>query len=43
MEITEAQYSRIAHCLPVQRGTVRLSNRQVLNAILMAGAIGEGV
>ena len=34
MEITEAQYARIAPYLPVQRGNVRLSNLQVLNAIL---------
>ena len=34
MEITEEQYQRIAHCLPVQRGNVSLSNLQVLNAIL---------
>ena len=34
MEITEAQYQRIAPYLPVQRGNVRLSNLQVLNAIL---------
>ena len=34
MEITEAQYQRIAPILPVQRGNVSLSNLQVLNAIL---------
>ena len=34
MEITEAQYARIAPYLPVQRGNVSLSNLQVLNAIL---------
>jgi len=34
MEITEAQYLRIESCLPTQRGNVRLTNRQVLNAIL---------
>ena len=34
MELTEAQYSQIADCLPRQRGHVRLSNVQVLNAIL---------
>ena len=34
MEITEAQYERIAPALPVQRGNVKLSNLQVLNAIL---------
>ena len=40
MEITEAHYQRIAHCLPVQRGNVRLSNRQVLNAILYVAEHG---
>jgi len=34
MELTEAQYSQIEDCLPRQRGNVRLSNIQVLNAIL---------
>src|SRR3972149_362579 len=33
MEITEAQYLRIAPSLPRQRGNVRISNRQVLNAL----------
>jgi transposase len=32
MEITEAQYERIKDVLPVQRGNVRMSNLQVLNA-----------
>src|SRR3981081_3897559 len=36
MEITEAQYERIKDALPVQRGNVRLSNLQVLNAVLHA-------
>ncbi len=40
MEITEAQYQRIAHCLPVPRGNVRLTNRQVLNAILYVAEHG---
>ena len=40
MEITAAQYQRIAHCLPVQRGNVRLSNHQVLNAILYVAEHG---
>lgn len=40
MEITEAQYQRIAQCLPVQRGNVRLSNQQVLNAILYVAEHG---
>ena len=34
MELTEAQYDRIAPCLPVQRGNVQVSNLQVLNAFL---------
>jgi hypothetical protein len=33
LEITEAQYERIKVALPVQRGNVRLSNLQVLNAV----------
>ena len=40
MEITEEQYQRIAHCLPVQRGNVILSNLQVLNAILYVAEHG---
>lgn len=34
MELTEAQYERIAPFLPVQRGNVRLPNLLVLNATL---------
>jgi len=34
LEITEAQYQRIEHCLPGQRDNVSLTNLQVLNAIL---------
>jgi hypothetical protein len=37
MELTEEQYSRIKNSLPVQRGNVRLTNLQVLNAILSRG------
>ena len=40
MELTEAQYQRIAPYLPVQRGNVRLSNRQLLNAILYVAEHG---
>ena len=40
MELTEAQYERIAACLPVQRGNVRVSNLQVLNAILYVAEHG---
>ena len=34
MELTEAQYERIAPLLPKQRGNVKLTNLQVLNGIL---------
>ena len=34
MEITEAQFERIAPLLPKQRGNVKVSNLQVVNAIL---------
>ena len=34
MEITQAQFEPIAHCLPTQRGNVSLSNLTVLNAVL---------
>ena len=40
MELTQAQYERIAPHLPVQRGNVSLSNQQVLNAILYAAEHG---
>jgi transposase len=40
MEITQAQYERVASCLPVQRGNVRLDNLQVLNAILYVAENG---
>ena len=40
MELTESQYARIAPHLPVQRGNVSLSNRQVLNAILYVAEHG---
>ena len=40
MEITEAQYERIAPVFPVQRGNVRLSNLQVLNAMLYVAEQG---
>jgi len=34
MEITEAQYRQIEERLPLQRGNVKVSNLQVVNAIL---------
>src|ERR1700681_226224 len=40
MEITDAQYRLIEHCLPTQRGNVRLSNLTVLNAILYVAEQG---
>jgi len=40
MEITEAQYREIEHCLPRQRGNVSLPNLQVLNAILFVAEQG---
>lgn len=40
MEITEEQYARIKDSLPVQRGNVKLSNLQVLNAILYVAEQG---
>ena len=40
MEITAAQYLRIAPSLPRQRGNVRISNLQVLNALLYVAEQG---
>lgn len=40
MEITPEQFSRIEHCLPVQRGNVSLSNLQVVNAMLYVAEHG---
>src|SRR5215510_8529691 len=40
MEITEAQYRQIEHCLPRQRGNVSLSNLQFLNAVLYVAEHG---
>ena len=40
MELTEAQYRHIAHCLPIQRGNVTLDNLHVLNAILYVAEQG---
>src|ERR1039457_2927965 len=40
MEITEAQYERIKDALPAQRGNVRRSNLQVLNAVLYVAEQG---
>ncbi|WP_108033955.1 IS5 family transposase [Burkholderia mayonis] len=40
MEISEAQYKQIEHCLPRQRGNVSLPNLQVLNAILYVAEHG---
>ena len=40
MEITEAQYRRIETILPRQRGNVKLSNLELLNAILYVAEHG---
>ena len=40
MEITEAQFKRIEHCLPTQRGNVSMSNLNLLNAILYVAEHG---
>lgn len=40
MELSEHQYNQIAHCLPVQRGNVSMSNLQLLNAILYVAEHG---
>jgi transposase len=40
MEITEAQYRRIEPILPRQRGNVKLSNLDLLNAILYVAEQG---
>jgi len=40
MEITEAQYQRIASSLPRQRGNVKLQNLQLLNALLYVAEQG---
>ena len=34
LQLTQAQHEKIAHCLPVQRGNVKMSNLQALNAML---------
>jgi transposase len=40
MQITEEQFRRIEGCFPVQRGNVRVSNLDVLNAILYVAENG---
>src|SRR5271170_2047798 len=40
MELTQQQYEKIKDSLPLQRGNVRLSNLEVLNAILYVGEQG---
>ena len=40
MEISESQFKKIEHCLPVQRGNVSLTNLAVLNAILYVAEHG---
>jgi transposase len=40
MEVTQAQFAQIEHCLPTQRGNVSLSNLSVLNATLYVAEHG---
>src|SRR3979411_2595399 len=40
MELTEAQFQKVEHCLPRQRGNDSMSNLQVLNAILYVAEHG---
>jgi len=40
MEITEAQFRLIEHCLPKQRGNVSMENLNLLNAILFVAEHG---
>src|SRR5271163_4085347 len=40
MELTQQQYEKIEDSLPLQRGNVRLSNLEVLNAILYVAEQG---
>ena len=41
MELTEAQYRKIEPCLPRQRGNVKVSNLDMLNAILYVAEHGS--
>ncbi len=40
MEISEAQFRQIEHCLPTQRGNVSMENLNLLNAILYVAEHG---
>lgn len=40
MKITAEQYQSIEHCLPRQRGNVKLTNLQVLNAMIYVAEQG---
>jgi transposase len=40
MEINEAQYKQIEHCLPKQRGNVSMTNLDLLNAMLYVAEHG---
>jgi transposase len=40
MEIGEAQFRQIEHCLPVQRGNVSMENLNLLNALLYVAEHG---
>ena len=41
MQITQEQYELIADCFPTQRGNVKISNLDVLNAILYVAEHGS--
>lgn len=40
MQLAVEQYEKIAHCLPVQRGNVRIENLRLLNAVLYVAENG---
>ena len=40
MQLTQAQYEKIAHCLSVLRSNFKMSNLQALNAMLYVVAHG---
>lgn len=40
MELTQKQYDKIKHLLPVQRGNVKISNRDFVNAMLYVAENG---
>jgi len=40
MKLTDLQYEMLLSLLPVQRGNVKINNRQVLNALLYVAENG---